>query len=148
MFEGRHIDYRSSKVDTSIIDLRRSTHRSSVFKRQHIHLRRSTHRDIDLRRATTAVSRTLSVWTFSYVTNFRARRNFPSQRYIATPTVAFRRPLPVKGAPPRAFVLNKQNVHEQSYRTIPCTTLLVVRADSTLVLRSALHGRLFEGTPG
>ena len=96
----------------------------------------------------TAVSRTLSVWTFSYVTNFRARRNFPSQRYIATPTVAFRRPLPVKGAPPRAFVLNKQNVHEQSYRTIPCTTLLVVRADSTLVLRSALHGRLFEGTPG
>ena len=96
----------------------------------------------------TAVSRTLSVWTFSYVTNFRARRNFPSQRYIATPTVAFRRPLPVKGAPPRAFVLNKQNVQEQSYRTIPCTTLLVVRADSTLVLRSALHGRLFEGTPG
>ena len=96
----------------------------------------------------TAVSRTLSVWTFSYITNFRARRNFPSQRYIATPTVAFRRPLPVKGAPPRAFVLNKQNVQEQSYRTIPCTTLLVVRADSTLVLRSALHGRLFEGTPG
>ena len=96
----------------------------------------------------TAVSRTLSVWTFSYVTNFRARRNFPSQRYIATRTVAFRRPLPVKGAPPRAFVLNKQNVQEQSYRTIPCTTLLVVRADSKLVLHSALHGRLFEGTPG
>ena len=35
----------------------------------------------------TAVSRTLSVWTFSYVTNFRARRNFPSQRYIATRTL-------------------------------------------------------------
>ena len=44
MFEGRHIDYRSSKVDTSITDLRRSTHRSSVFEGQHIHLRRSTHR--------------------------------------------------------------------------------------------------------
>ena len=44
MFEGRHIDYRSSKVDTSITDLRRSTHRSSVFESQHIHLRRSTHR--------------------------------------------------------------------------------------------------------
>ena len=44
MFEGRHIDYRSSMVDTSIIDLRRSTHRSSVFEGQHIHLRRSTHR--------------------------------------------------------------------------------------------------------
>ena len=43
MFEGRHIDYRSSKVDTSITDLRRSTHRSSVFEGQHIHLRRSTH---------------------------------------------------------------------------------------------------------
>ena len=44
MFEGRHIDYRSSKVDTSITDLRRSTHRSSVFEGQHIHPRRSTHR--------------------------------------------------------------------------------------------------------
>ena len=44
MFEGRHIDYRSSKVNTSITDLRRSTHRSSVFEGQHIHLRRSTHR--------------------------------------------------------------------------------------------------------
>ena len=44
MFEGRHIDYRSSKVDTSITDLRSSTHRSSVFEGQHIHLRRSTHR--------------------------------------------------------------------------------------------------------
>ena len=58
MFEGRHIDYRSSKVDTSITDLRRSIHRSSVFEglhihlRRHIDLRRSTHRDIDLRRAT------------------------------------------------------------------------------------------------
>ena len=44
MFEGRHIDYRSSMVDTSITDLRRSTHRSSVFEGQHIHLRKSTHR--------------------------------------------------------------------------------------------------------
>ena len=44
MFEGRHIDYRSSMVVTSITDLRRSTHRSSVFEGQHIHLRRSTHR--------------------------------------------------------------------------------------------------------
>ena len=44
MFEGRHIYYRFSKVDTSIIDLRRSTHRSSVFEGQYIHLRRSTHR--------------------------------------------------------------------------------------------------------
>ena len=44
MFEGRHIDYQSSKVDTSITDLRRSTHQSSVFEGQHIHLRRSTHR--------------------------------------------------------------------------------------------------------
>ena len=75
MFEGRHIDYRSSKVDTSITDLskvdtsiiglRRSTHPSpkvdtSIFESQHIDLRRSTHRDtsifegrhIDLRRAT------------------------------------------------------------------------------------------------
>ena len=31
-------------VDTSITDLRRSTHRSLVFEGQHIHLRRSTHR--------------------------------------------------------------------------------------------------------
>ena len=38
------VDYRSSMVDTSITDLRRSTHRSSVFEGQHIHLRRSTHR--------------------------------------------------------------------------------------------------------
>ena len=67
MFEGRHIDYRSSmvdisnhrssKVDTSVIGLRTSTHPSpkvdsSIFESRHIHLRRSTHRDIDLRRAT------------------------------------------------------------------------------------------------
>ena len=66
MFEGRHIDYRSSmvdinhrssKVDTSVIGLRRSTHPSpkvdsSIFESRHIHLRRSTHRDIDLQRAT------------------------------------------------------------------------------------------------
>ena len=59
MFEGRHIDYRSSKVDTSITDLRRSTHRSSkvdtsiskgrhlvtsIFEGRHIDLRKSTHR--------------------------------------------------------------------------------------------------------
>ena len=31
-------------VNTSITDLRRSTHRSSVFEGQHIHLRSSTHR--------------------------------------------------------------------------------------------------------
>ena len=37
---GRHINHRSSKVDTSI------------FESRHIDLRRSTHRDIDLRRAT------------------------------------------------------------------------------------------------
>ena len=71
MFEGRHIDYQSSMVDTSITDLRRSTHRSSkvthpspkvdssIFDSRHIHLRRLTHcdiifegRHIDLRRAT------------------------------------------------------------------------------------------------
>ena len=57
MFEGRHIDYRSSKVDTSIISLRRSTHPSpkvdtAIFESRHIDLRRSTHREIDLRRAT------------------------------------------------------------------------------------------------
>ena len=56
-FEGRHINHRSSKVDTSIIGLRRSTHPSpkvdtSIFESRHIDLRRSTHRDIDLRRAT------------------------------------------------------------------------------------------------
>ena len=38
------VDYRSSKVDTSITDLQRSTHRSSVFEGQHIHLQRSTYR--------------------------------------------------------------------------------------------------------
>ena len=49
IFEGRHIDHRSSKIDTSITDLRRSTRRSSIFEGQHIDLRRSTHRDIDRR---------------------------------------------------------------------------------------------------
>ena len=56
----RHIDHRSSKVDTSTINLRRSTHRSSIFEGchidhqsskvdtsisegQHIDLRKSTH---------------------------------------------------------------------------------------------------------
>ena len=39
IFEGRHIDHRSSKVNTSISEGR------------HIDLRRSTHRDIDLRKA-------------------------------------------------------------------------------------------------
>ena len=58
MFEGRHIDYPSSKVDTSITNLRRSTNTSiskgdtSIFESRHIDLRRSTHCDIDLRRAT------------------------------------------------------------------------------------------------
>ena len=54
MFEGRHIDHRSSKVGTSITDLRRSTRRSSkvntsISEGRHIDLRRSTHRDIDRR---------------------------------------------------------------------------------------------------
>ena len=44
IFEGRHIDHRSSKIDISITDLRRSTRRSSIFEGQHIDLRRSTHR--------------------------------------------------------------------------------------------------------
>ena len=44
MFEGRNIDHRSSKVDTSITDLRRSTRRSSIFEGRHIDLRRSTYR--------------------------------------------------------------------------------------------------------
>ena len=57
IFEGRHINHRSSKVDTSIIGLRRSTHPSpkvdtSIFESRHIDLRGSAHRDIDLRRAT------------------------------------------------------------------------------------------------
>ena len=69
MFEGRHIDYRSSKVDTSIIDLRRSTHRSSVFERQHIHLRRSTHRDIDLRRSKAETSHLLLQFVVNIVHN-------------------------------------------------------------------------------
>ena len=59
IFEGRHIDHRSSKVNTSIsegrhIDLRRSTHRdidrrsskgdTSIFESRHIDLRKSPHR--------------------------------------------------------------------------------------------------------
>ena len=51
ILEGQHINHRSSKVDTSIIDLRRSTHRS--FESRHIDLRRSTQQspkaDIDHR---------------------------------------------------------------------------------------------------
>ena len=56
IFEGRHIDHRSSKVDTSITDLRRSTRRSSISKGRHIDLRRSTHRDIDRRSSKGATS--------------------------------------------------------------------------------------------
>ena len=54
IFEGRHINHRSSKVDTSIIDLRRSKHQSpkvntSIFEGRHImtsiiDLRRAIHR--------------------------------------------------------------------------------------------------------
>ena len=59
IFEGRHIDHRSSKVNTSIsegrhIDLRWSTHRdidrlsskgdTSIFESRHIDLRKSPHR--------------------------------------------------------------------------------------------------------
>ena len=64
MFEGRLINHRSSKVDTSIIGLRRSTHPSpkvdtskvdtsisegrhivtSIFEGRHIDIRKSTHR--------------------------------------------------------------------------------------------------------
>ena len=51
---SRHIDHRSSKIDISITDLRRSTRRSSkvntsISEGRHIDLQRSTHRDIDLR---------------------------------------------------------------------------------------------------
>ena len=64
IFKGRHINHRSSKVDTSIIDLRRSAHRSSkantsISESRHINLRRSTHqssifegRHIDVRKST------------------------------------------------------------------------------------------------
>ena len=58
IFKGRHIDHPSSKVDTTIIDPRRSTHRSSIFESRHIDLRRSSHRSsifegrhIDLQRS-------------------------------------------------------------------------------------------------
>ena len=55
IFEGRHINHWSSKVDTSIIGLRTSTHPSpthrssthivtSIFEGRHIDLRRATHR--------------------------------------------------------------------------------------------------------
>ena len=62
IFEGRHINHRSSKVDTSIIGLRRSTHPypkvdTSIFESRHIDLRRSTQSDIDLRRATQRYSK-------------------------------------------------------------------------------------------
>ena len=40
-FEGRHNDHRSSKVDTSIIHLRRSTHLSSILEGRHIDRRSS-----------------------------------------------------------------------------------------------------------
>ena len=64
VFESRHNDHQSSKVDTSIfesrhIDLRRSTHQPSIFEGRHIDLRKSTHRSskvdtstLDLRRST------------------------------------------------------------------------------------------------
>ena len=62
------ISHRSSKADTSTINLRRSTHQSPIFEGRHvdhrsskvntsisegrhIDLRRSTHRDVDLRKA-------------------------------------------------------------------------------------------------
>ena len=75
VFEGRYNDHRYSKVGTSIIHLRRSTHLSSIlegrhidrrsskvvtsiFEGRHIDLRRSSHRssifkgrNIDLRRS-------------------------------------------------------------------------------------------------
>ena len=49
IFEGRHIDHRSSKIDISITDLRRSTRRSSIFEGRHIvtsiaDLRKAIHR--------------------------------------------------------------------------------------------------------
>ena len=60
VFEGRHNDHRSSKVGTSIIHLRRSTHLPSILEGRHIDRRssKSTHRSskvntsiIDLRRS-------------------------------------------------------------------------------------------------
>ena len=59
IFEGRHIDHRSSKVNTTIsegrlIDVRKSTHPSpkvdtsvivtSIFEGRHINIRKLTHR--------------------------------------------------------------------------------------------------------
>ena len=44
IFEGRHTNHRSLKVDTSIINLRRSTHRSSKVDTSIVDLRRSTQR--------------------------------------------------------------------------------------------------------
>ena len=50
-YEGRHIDHRSSKIDISITDLRRSTRRSSIFEGRHIvtsivDLRKAIHRSL------------------------------------------------------------------------------------------------------
>ena len=42
--EGRHIDHRSSKVDTSIIDLPKFNTRSSIFEGRHSDFRRSEYR--------------------------------------------------------------------------------------------------------
>ena len=49
IFEGRHIDHRSSKVDTSISEGRHIMTsifegRPSIFESRHIDLRKSTHR--------------------------------------------------------------------------------------------------------
>ena len=41
IFIGRHLDHRSSKVDTSILDLHRSTPRPSIFEGRHIDHRSS-----------------------------------------------------------------------------------------------------------
>ena len=56
IFEGRHIDHRSSKIDISItiFEGRLVDHRSwkvntSISEGRYIDLRRSTHRDIDCR---------------------------------------------------------------------------------------------------
>ena len=44
IFEGRHIDHRSSKIDTSIFEGQHIDHRSSMVNTSTINLRRSTHR--------------------------------------------------------------------------------------------------------
>ena len=103
MFEGRHMDYQSSKVGTSITDLRRSTHNiygrhidhrslkvnTSISEGRHIDLRKSTHRSPKVDTGVTRSSKgDISIFESRHIDHRKStHRSSKIERGNITPTI-------------------------------------------------------------